>query len=529
MDNSTNNDAIKEEILDVTPQTNTINTEPEKENKKKKKEKKVKPTNPNSFANSFKDIFRLAFKTLRYTWKVLTTSNVDLRDSKLANEIKVVNDKLGITQKRITKLEKERRELQLELRGDVKENKYPKTYIYKVKDKNGRFITGKFSALSKAEVNSYLLNEGYEVYKIENNKTVDFVYGDSSFISTKWKNKDLIFWLTQLSTYIKSGITLMEAVKILTNQMGSKSKKATMQAICYELTMGNPFSVALEKQGNAFPPLLINMLRAAEATGDLEATLDDMANYYEEIDATRKQMINALTYPCLVLVFAIAVIIFIILYVVPQFEGIYSSNSMEISGVTKFILNASKFLKSYILYMILAVIAALAVFVLCYRKIKPFRRAVQVFFMHVPVIKNVLIYNEVAVFTKTFASLLKNNVYITESIGILSKITNNEIYKEIMYQTIDNIARGDKISMAFKDHWAVPDVAYYMIVTGESTGELAEMLDTVSHYFQEQHRSVVNNLKTFIEPVTIILLAIVVGVIIISVLMPMFGVYEQIM
>ena len=321
----------------------------------------------------------------------------------------------------------------------------------------------------------------------------------------------------------------MEAVKILTNQMGSKSKKATMQAICYELTMGNPFSVALEKQGNAFPPLLINMLRAAEATGDLEATLDDMANYYEEIDATRKQMINALTYPCLVLVFAIAVIIFIILYVVPQFEGIYSSNSMEISGVTKFILNASKFLKSYILYMILAVIAALAVFVLCYRKIKPFRRAVQVFFMHVPVIKNVLIYNEVAVFTKTFASLLKNNVYITESIGILSKITNNEIYKEIMYQTIDNIARGDKISMAFKDHWAVPDVAYYMIVTGESTGELAEMLDTVSHYFQEQHRSVVNNLKTFIEPVTIILLAIVVGVIIISVLMPMFGVYEQIM
>ena len=149
--------------------------------------------------------------------------------------------------------------------------------------------------------------------------------------------------------------------------------------------------------------------------------------------------------------------------------------------------------------------------------------------MHVPVIKNVLIYNEVAVFTKTFASLLKNNVYITESIGILSKITNNEIYKEIMYQTIDNIARGDKISMAFKDHWAVPDVAYYMIVTGESTGELAEMLDTVSHYFQEQHRSVVNNLKTFIEPVTIILLAIVVGVIIISVLMPMFGVYEQIM
>lgn len=526
--NNDTNDVINEEVLDITPTTNSITSETKKD-KKKKKVKKVKPSKPDSFANSFKDIFRLGFKTIRYTWKLLNSSNVDIRDSKLAKEIKVVNDKLGITQKKITRLEKDRRKLQLELQGDVKENKTPKTYIYKVKDKKGRFITGKFSALSKSEVNSFLLNEGYEVYKIENNKTIDFVYGESSFISTKWKTKDLIFWLTQLSTYIKSGITLMEAMKILTNQMGSKSKKATMQAICYELTMGNPFSVALEKQGNAFPPLLINMLRAAEATGDLEATLDDMANYYEEIDATRKQMVNALTYPCLVMVFAIGVIIFIILYVVPQFEGIYESNNMEINGVTKTVLNTSKFLQSYIIYVLLGVVCAIAAFILCYKKIKSFRKSVQVFFMHVPVIKNVLIYNEVAVFTKTFASLLKNNVYITESIGILSRITNNEIYKEIMYKTIDNIARGDKISTAFKDNWAVPEVAYYMIVTGESTGELAEMLDTVSHYFQEQHRSIVNNLKTFIEPITIMLLAVIVGIIIISILLPMFGIYDQMM
>ena len=526
--NNDTNDVINEEVLDITPTTNSITSETKKD-KKKKKVKKVKPSKPDSFANSFKDIFRLGFKTIRYTWKLLNSSNVDIRDSKLAKEIKVVNDKLGITQKKITRLEKDRRKLQLELQGDVKENKTPKTYIYKVKDKKGRFITGKFSALSKSEVNSFLLNEGYEVYKIENNKTIDFVYGESSFISTKWKTKDLIFWLTQLSTYIKSGITLMEAMKILTNQMGSKSKKTTMQAICYELTMGNPFSVALEKQGNAFPPLLINMLRAAEATGDLEATLDDMANYYEEIDATRKQMVNALTYPCLVMVFAIGVIIFIILYVVPQFEGIYESNNMEINGVTKTVLNTSKFLQSYIIYVLLGVVCAIAAFILCYKKIKSFRKSVQVFFMHVPVIKNVLIYNEVAVFTKTFASLLKNNVYITESIGILSRITNNEIYKEIMYKTIDNIARGDKISTAFKDNWAVPEVAYYMIVTGESTGELAEMLDTVSHYFQEQHRSIVNNLKTFIEPITIMLLAVIVGIIIISILLPMFGIYDQMM
>ena len=132
-----------------------------------------------------------------------------------------------------------------------------------------------------------------------------------------------------------------------------------------------------------------------------------------------------------------------------------------------------------------------------------------------------------AVFAKTFASLLRNNVYITESIDILSRITSNEIYKEIMYNTIDNIVKGEKISTAFKDHWAIPEVAYYMIVTGESTGQLAEMMTRVSSYYQEMHRSLVTSLKSFIEPVIIILLAVVVGAIILAVIIPMFDLMGQ--
>ena len=148
--------------------------------------------------------------------------------------------------------------------------------------------------------------------------------------------------------------------------------------------------------------------------------------------------------------------------------------------------------------------------------------------MHLPVIGKVIIYNEMTIFTKTFASLLKNNVFITESIELLSKVTNNEVYKKIMYNTITNIAKGEKISESFKDHWAIPDVAYYMIVTGESTGELAAMMDNVSTYYQEQHRAIVANLKAFIEPVMVAFLAIVVGGIIVAVIMPMFGMYSQI-
>ena len=131
------------------------------------------------------------------------------------------------------------------------------------------------------------------------------------------------------------------------------------------------------------------------------------------------------------------------------------------------------------------------------------------------------------IFSKTFSSLLKNNVNITESVDILSKITDNEIYKEIMFKTIENIAAGDRISEAFKDHWAVPEVAYYMIVTGESTGQLAEMMGRVAAFYQEQHKTLVNSLKSLIEPIIICLLAIIVGVIIVSVIVPMFDMYQN--
>ena len=148
--------------------------------------------------------------------------------------------------------------------------------------------------------------------------------------------------------------------------------------------------------------------------------------------------------------------------------------------------------------------------------------------MRLPVIGNIMKYNEMTIFTKTFASLLRNNVFITESIDILSKITNNEIYKEIMYDTINNIVKGEKISLAFQDHWAVPDVAYYIIVTGESTGQLAEMMSKVSTYYQELHRNAVGSLKAFIEPIMIAVLAIVTGGILLAVIVPMFGIMQTV-
>lgn len=433
--------------------------------------------------------------------------------------------------KTLANLERERQELLVDLQNaGATRSKTPHVYLYKAKDTNGRIISGTMNGLSKLDINSYLLNEGYVVYSIKTSPFIDFVHKDSStFFGKKMSTKDLIFWLTQLSTYIKAGLTLNEAIKILTAQMkGNKARITAFKAISYELTLGESFSSALEKQGTMFPALLINMIKAAEASGTLVETLDDMANYYTELDETRKQMVSAMTYPTIIMVFALAVIVFILVYVVPQFTEIYASSDAEITGVTKIVIDVSNFLKEDYMIIIGVVAVSIVTLVILYKTVKAFKTSFQIFLMHIPIVKDVIIYNEMTIFSKTFASLLRNNVFITDSMDILSRITNNEVYRAILYKTINNIVKGEKISEAFKDHWAVPDVAYYMIVTGESTGELANMMQKVSEYYQLLHKNIINNLKSFIEPIMISMLAVIVGLIIIAVIGPMFDMYEQI-
>ena len=432
--------------------------------------------------------------------------------------------------KYLAKLEEEKKELQLDLQNaGATRSKTPHVYLYKVKEASGRIITGTMNGLSKLDINSYLINEGYEIYSIKTSPFIDFVYKDSSFFGKKMSTKDLIFWLTQLYTYIKAGLTLNESIKILATQMkGSKARTTAFKAISYELTLGESFSSALEKQGTMFPALLINMIKAAEASGTLVETLDDMSSYYTEINETHKQMISAMTYPSIITIFAIGVVIFILLYVVPQFTDIYAQNGTEITGITKIVVDASNFLQREYLLLIGLILGAIVTIVILYKSVKAFKTTIQIFLMHVPIIKDVIIYNELTIFSKTFASLLRNNVFITDSMDILSRITNNEVYRAILYRTINNIIKGEKISEAFKDHWAIPDVAYYMIVTGESTGDLANMMQKVSEYYQLLHKNIINNLKAFIEPIMISFLAIIVGIIIVAVIGPMFGMYNQI-
>lgn len=402
-------------------------------------------------------------------------------------------------------------------------------YEYVAKNPEGKIVKDYFEAFSKVEVHSFLLSEGYEVYSIRTNKWIQMFHKNSNVNNTKFKTKDLIFFLTQLSTYIKAGIPLVEALKILERQYKNKKYKKILKSIIYDLTMGENFSEALLKQNVAFPKLLINMVKTAEMTGELPEVLDDQANYYSDSEKIRKQMVTAMMYPSIVLVASIGVAVFIMMYVIPQFVEIY--NSMDASAIPKFtlvVLAISNFLRKYIVWILIGLIIFIVLFIYMYKNIKLFRTICQWLTMKTPIIGTTIIYNEVAMFTKTFASLLSHNVFITDSMEVLNRITNNEIYKMIILDTITNLAKGDKISEAFKDNWAFPIPAYEMLVTGEKTGELPEMMGKVSDYYQQLHAESVTRIKTFVEPAITIFLTVIVGTLILSIIVPMFSMYSAV-
>lgn len=400
-------------------------------------------------------------------------------------------------------------------------------YKYVVKDNNGKIITDYFDAPNRVDVESFLMSQGLEVIEITLDKWSKQL-GLGNVRTKKFSYKELTFFLTQLSTYIKAGIPLTDAVIILGKQAKKKPDKNLYRRIVYELNKGLNFSQALERQGEVFPKLLINMLKTSELTGNLTENLDDMASYYKTSDENRKQIISAMTYPSVVLVVSIAILTFIMIYVVPKFVGIYDQLGTDLPLITKTIINISDFFTTNIIIIALSVIGIIVLCILLYKKNKPFRETVQYIVMHIPVVKDIFIYNELIMFTKTFASLIKHDVFITDSMEILKKITNNEIYKEMIDKAINNLASGNGLAVAFKGKWAFPDTAYEMLLTGEKTGRMGQMMETVCGYYENEQKNLVNQLKSLIEPVMIIVLAAIVGVIVLSVIVPMFSIYKNV-
>lgn len=448
--------------------------------------------------------------------------------STLKKIISFLNQPIGGNKKTSEKEKKKNLNLEvMELTSqDAVKNSKKIRYRYKARDKDGNLTEGRLDALSKVDVHSFLTNQGFDVLIIQEDSLFNNL-GFSKLVTRPMKDKDLSFFLTQLSTYIKAGITLVDSISILAKQANNKNTRNLYNHLVFELTTGQTLSEALKRQGVVFPKLLINMIKTSEMTGNLTGVLDDMAEYYKTSDENRKQIVSAMTYPAVIFVIAIIVLVYIILYVVPEFTSMYSQIGSELPVITQVIVLVSDFLAANLFSVVVGILLVFLIFSIIYQYVASFRYAVQWVLMHIPVVKNIIIYKEIIMFTKTFASLINYDVFITDSMEILGQITNNEIYKLLIKDAVNNLSSGNGISVAFRDHWAFPSVAYEMLLTGERTGRLGNMMGRVSDYYNVEQKNLITQLKSLIEPVMILFLAVIVGIILLAVIIPMFNMYDS--
>ncbi len=400
------------------------------------------------------------------------------------------------------------------------------TFKYKYKLPNGKIKTNTFAAYNLDQAKTYLASEGYEIVSIEPLKKngLDF----DIVLTSPIKTSEMAFALTQVSTYLKAGISLIDAYRILAKQAVKPSVKKIYNEVVYDLLTGENLSEALAKQPKIFPKLLTNMVKSAELTGDLPVILDDMANYYTEIDKTKKELRSAMTYPTIVLIMAIGVIVFVLEVVVPQYVDMFRAWSSDLPAITIMTINFSNYIRNNLLELLVIIIMILLLYIYTFRHVKSFKKLMQFIYLKIPVVKNIIMYSEVSMFAKTFASLLNHGVFITDSMDVLMKVSDNEIYKGIIAKTVKNLNRGGRISEAFKNSPYIPIVAYEMIVTGESTGKLGTMMEKVANYYQSLYQNATRQVKSLVEPILIVFLTFTVGVIIISIIVPMFEMYKVI-
>ena len=398
------------------------------------------------------------------------------------------------------------------------------SFRYKAKKTDGKIINGTFDAYNIEQAKRFLTNNELQIVEIAPRKKFDVDINIGSPISMA----DLSFALTQLSTYIRAGMTLVDSVKILAKQADKPAKRKVYDMIVYDLLSGDDFSKALSHQPKVFPKLLINMSKSAELTGDLPNVLDEMADYYTSITKTRKEIKSAMTYPTIVMIFAIVVVTFVLIWIVPQYTTMFEGFGAELPKITVITIAISDFLRENLLGIVIIIIIILLLYIYLFKNVRSFRKMMQNIYLHIPVLKNIIMYSEISMFSRTFASLINHGVFITDSMDVLMNVSENEIYRNIFIETVKNLNAGGKISEAFKDNWAIPVVAYEMIVTGENTGELGTMLEKVADYYENLHRNSVATIKSLIEPFLIVFLAGSVGLIILAVIVPMFEMYTVI-
>ncbi|OJF90905.1 type II secretion system F family protein [Alkalibacterium sp. 20] len=396
------------------------------------------------------------------------------------------------------------------------------TYAYKAKTKEGKVIKGKLDSSNKKEAVNELSQMNLIVYQVE---PLNDILNRDIVIGRPLKQKEFVVFLRQFSTLMEAGILLVDSVDLLAEQSESKALQAALEEISVDIKEGVALSEAMKNFPKLFPELLIQMIKSGEVSGQLEDVLERMATYYEKQYRIKQKVSTALTYPIVVGSFAIIITVFLLLFIVPIFGGLFASFGSELPLITRIVLNLSEFIQRFWWLFVLFTVLLVIVFMQL-KKREDVAYYLDKLELKIPVLGPFIQKAVLARMTQTLSSLINSSVPILQAVEVTSQVVGNRVVKEVLLESRSSLERGESLAKPMADHWVFPPLIIQMIRVGEQSGSLDDMLKKVADIYDQDVNEASDKLQSLIEPVLIIFLAVIVGLIVLSIVVPMFSLFE---
>jgi len=334
---------------------------------------------------------------------------------------------------------------------------------------------------------------------------------------------ELVLFTRQLSTMVGAGIALLESIEVLGSQAETPGLKKTCERLSADLRAGSDLSSAMETCPRAFTPLYVSMVRAAEASGQMDIILNRLSDYLEASQALRREVKSAMTYPVISMVLVLGITAFLMLGVVPTFRQVFESLDSKLPALTEFVLDTSAWLKNN-WYLILGGGVGSVFGFIAFKK-TPFGALMcDHFFLRMPVFGPMVRKIALARFARTFATLIRSGVPIMATLDIVAETSGNRVVTNAVNASKESVRNGQLLSEPLEKSKVFPPMVVRMIAIGERTGALEALLEKIAEFYDGQVKAAIKSLTSLIEPILITFMGIIVGGVVLSVFLPILDV-----
>jgi type IV pilus assembly protein PilC len=404
-------------------------------------------------------------------------------------------------------------------------------FIYTAINNQNQRKSGKVEADNREAALKLLAKEGLKPISLKKEGGFDPNNLQFSFFKSKHvKTKDLAIFSRQLSTMVNAGVPLVRSLNLLSQQTENKTLKEAVDSIAKDVEGGETLSAALEKFPKIFSPIYINMVAAGEAGGILDDILKRLAFQQEKDASIKKKIKSAAAYPAVLIVVAAGAFFGLMLFIVPQISKVITDvagDEAELPFYTQILLNISGFMVTYWYVIILALVAFVFIFKK-YISTEKGRYNFHKFLLKVPVIKTIITKVAIARFARIFASLMGAGVSVLDTLAITAKSIGNKVIEEELVEAAQAVKNGQPLSEPLSNSKIFPPIVAQMLAIGEETGEIDTVLVKIADFYEEEVDALIDGLSSIIEPIMIVIMGVMVGLIALSVIGPLSSISKSI-